>query len=149
MSIEPSDVRFQVGSRVLPHEAKSIDQYRDKLIAKYGRVPGPQELADLEEAAQSRRARAYASIPSKKPIIQKPATPPVGKRQLHNSKLAGWHDDRAFAAIPENGATTKEIAAIVGRSPEGVRNSLVRMKRAGRIRSDNAKGHTPVRWFKA
>lgn len=48
MSIEPHNARFQIGTRVMPAETKTLDQYRAAIIAKYGRMPHPQELAGME-----------------------------------------------------------------------------------------------------
>lgn len=54
MSIEPQNVRFQIGTRVLPNEAKTPADYQANLRRKYGKMPSMTELAKMENKTVSR-----------------------------------------------------------------------------------------------
>ena len=54
MSIEPQNARFQIGTIVMPAVSKTLEDYRDNLRRKYGKVPSLRELAGRENKTVSR-----------------------------------------------------------------------------------------------
>lgn len=154
MPVEPHNVRFQVGTAILPQDVKTPDQYREAVKAKMGgKIPSFAEMAKLEQQAREKRYRIYSSIPSKPPLpVEIPPDMPKPdkskKRGFYGRAVADWHCDKAFDAIPPGGAKTNDIARKLNRSHEGVRVTLVRLKAQGRVYSTANNSKRAVVWHR-
>ena len=59
--IEPSAVRFTVGTKVIPPKHGTLDDYQATILAKYGKMPSMAELAKGENAVMRKTRDGHGS----------------------------------------------------------------------------------------
>lgn len=113
MTIEPQNVRFQIGAPVLTHKSRSVIDYRDDLRHKFGRVPSFAELAQMESG------KRYAA-PETNPMPPSPQLQGIRDRVAKKSRaacdlvLSRLTEPKTAAAIAsEVGFSTQRVGALL------------------------------------
>ena len=61
MTIEPSAVRFTVGTKVIPPKHGTLDDYQATILARFGKLPSMAELAKGENAVMRTARDSHGS----------------------------------------------------------------------------------------
>jgi DNA-binding transcriptional ArsR family regulator len=116
MPIEPSDVRYQVGTRVPPSQAKTLIEYRETLRRKFGRVPSMAEMAKAESAKAMKLAPPGNTARTDR-------TPEEQARADAQSRRAKAKTARTLALILSHltmPMTAQQLSRLVNLSPQSI-----------------------------
>ena len=106
------------------------DTYRDKLIARFGRVPSMQELARLEQG-QPATMRQYVPPPSMTPAA-------IAARAAIAAKGEATRD--SILAVLTKPMTCQDVANALGRTRQLINRHLVLLQIAGKVTGRKTKG---------
>lgn len=127
MIIEPYAARTICIRPVMP--PKGPDTYRDKLIARFGRVPDYQELARLEQGLS---------------IAQRPYVPPAdtpGARAKRSATVAkGIATREDIMRVLTQPMKCSDVAYALKRSSQLINRHLVLLAKAGKVTRRKTKG---------
>ena len=109
---------------------KAPDTYRDKLIARFGRVPSMQELARLEQG-QPATMRQYVPPPSMTPAAIAARERIIAKGEITRADIM---------RVLTKPMTCPDVAYALGRTRQLINRHLVLLAQAGKITRRKTKG---------